>query len=46
MREGRVLTMNEEEVLRNVREATHIAWTRLSEQFPDIPPASAFLDGT
>lgn len=45
MRDGRVLTMNEDDVLRNAREATRNAWARLSEQFPDIPPASAFLDG-
>ena len=45
MREGRVLTYNEEDVLRNAKEATRNAWARLSEQYPDIPPASAFLDG-
>ena len=37
MQDGKVLTMNEEDVIRNATEATTSAWRRMHEQFPDIP---------
>lgn len=44
MRDGKVLTMNEEDVVRNAREATVSSWRRLHEQYPDIPmPDSPLL---
>ena len=36
MEHGKVLTMNEEDVLRNAQEAASTAWRRLHEMFPDI----------
>ena len=43
MRNGKVLTMNEDDVIRNANEATTNAWMRLREQFPDIPSIDAFI---
>ncbi len=43
MRDGKVLTMNEDDVVRNAAEATTSAWMRLREQFPDIPSVDAFI---
>ena len=37
MFEGKVLTMNEADVLRNAQEATVSAWKRLHETYPEIP---------
>jgi 5-methylthioadenosine/S-adenosylhomocysteine deaminase len=41
MRDGRVLTMNEDDVIGEAQEATAAAWRRLHEQSPDIeiPPS-------
>ena len=36
MRDGRVLTMNEADVIAEAQEATVAAWRRLHEQSPDI----------
>jgi 5-methylthioadenosine/S-adenosylhomocysteine deaminase len=36
MSEGKVLTMDEDEVVANARQATVRSWSRLKEQFPDI----------
>jgi 5-methylthioadenosine/S-adenosylhomocysteine deaminase len=41
MRDGRILCLDEPEVLRNAQEATVAAWNRLHEKNPDLPlPAS------
>lgn len=37
MKEGTVLTMNEEDVLQQAQEATISSWKRLLETYPDIP---------
>ena len=37
MEDGKVLTMDEDAVMRNAQEATVGAWQRMHEQFPDIP---------
>ena len=37
MENGRVLTMNEEDVLRHAQEAAISAWERLHQMYPDIP---------
>ena len=37
MENGKVLTMNETDVLRQAQEATISSWTRLHEIYPDIP---------
>jgi 5-methylthioadenosine/S-adenosylhomocysteine deaminase len=37
MSEGKVLTMNEDETIRNAQEAAEGAWRRLRQQSPDIP---------
>ena len=45
MQDGVVLTMNEEDVVRNAREATASSWLRLHEQYPDVPmPPSAVFN--
>ena len=36
MSQGKVLTINEDEVVENARQATVRSWRRLKEQFPDI----------
>ena len=36
-----LLTMNEEDVIRNANEATTSAWRRMHQQFPDIPVPEA-----
>jgi 5-methylthioadenosine/S-adenosylhomocysteine deaminase len=41
MRDGRILCLDEPEVLRNAQQATVAAWNRLHEKNPDLPlPAS------
>ena len=37
MQDGELMTMNEQDVLRNAQEATISAWKRLSELYPDVP---------
>ena len=43
MRDGRVLTMNEADVIRNAQEAAVAAWHRFHEAYPDIPVPAAVL---
>jgi 5-methylthioadenosine/S-adenosylhomocysteine deaminase len=43
MFEGKVLTMNEEDTIRNAQEAAESAWRRLQETNPDIPMPKKFL---
>jgi 5-methylthioadenosine/S-adenosylhomocysteine deaminase len=45
MFEGRVLTMNEADTLRNAQEAAESAWRRLQERSPDIPMPANFIKG-
>jgi 5-methylthioadenosine/S-adenosylhomocysteine deaminase len=41
MRDGKILCLDEQDVLRNAQEATAGAWRRLHEKNPDLPlPAS------
>jgi 5-methylthioadenosine/S-adenosylhomocysteine deaminase len=41
MRDGKILCLGEQDVLRNAQEATAGAWRRLHEKNPDLPlPAS------
>ena len=42
MFEGKVLTMNEEDTIKNAQEAAESAWRRLQESSPDIPMPSGF----
>ncbi|MBI4200386.1 MAG: amidohydrolase [Chloroflexi bacterium] len=42
MKDGKVLTMSEEDVLRHAQEATLSAWRRLHQQYPDIPLPAGF----
>jgi 5-methylthioadenosine/S-adenosylhomocysteine deaminase len=43
--EGKVLTMNEEDTIRNAQEAAESAWRRLQESSPDIPMPPIFEKG-
>jgi 5-methylthioadenosine/S-adenosylhomocysteine deaminase len=45
MSEGKVLTMNEADTLRNAQEAAESAWRRLQESSPDIPMPANFKKG-
>jgi 5-methylthioadenosine/S-adenosylhomocysteine deaminase len=45
MFEGKVLTMNEADTLRNAQEAAEGAWRRLQESSPDIPMPANFKKG-
>ncbi|RPJ37471.1 MAG: hypothetical protein EHM27_13105 [Deltaproteobacteria bacterium] len=45
MLEGKVLTMNEADTIRNAQEAAESAWRRLQESSPDIPMPSIFPKG-
>ena len=42
MFEGKVLTMDEDEVIKTAQEAAESAWRRLQESSPDIPMPSVF----
>ncbi len=42
MFEGKVLTMNEDDTIKNAQEAAESAWRRLQESSPDIPMPSGF----
>jgi 5-methylthioadenosine/S-adenosylhomocysteine deaminase len=37
MRDGKILTMNESEVIQNAQAATDGAWRRLRDKYPDLP---------
>ncbi len=43
MFEGKVLTMDEEEVIKNAQRSAESAWRRLQESTPDIPMPSGLL---
>ena len=43
MEDGKVLTMNEEDVLRNAQDAALAGWRRFHERYPDIPVPDAVL---
>ncbi len=45
MQDGVVLTMNEEDVVRNAQEATVSSWRRLHEQYPDVPMPPSLVAG-
>ena len=37
MRDGRVLTIDEEDIVRRAEEVGHAAWRRLLEKYPNVP---------